>query len=158
MTLSRLQILPIFLGVVLGGFIFWLHQWWQAGWPTAGRQVREPVHIDVVDIAPEDEWVKNFETYALKPDGIETKREYLLLILVRKNNTVKRVEYPARQSRFILYASDEPESELVLGINPSQLNESTQGVYTLLLDFGGNLFIRDRVKVLTNLKISSIRK
>ena len=154
MTSSRL--VSYLLVFIFGATCFWLFEWRMASTPRSGHPIEQPIPITMSQIAEQDKWITNYQIYAIPLNKIDSKREYLLLLLERKEDTPE-IALPNQISWFTLNGFANKDDKLYFAVKPSEMKEKPSNIHTVLFDYESGFLHRDRVIFTEKLELSSMK-
>lgn len=152
--MTAIKFLSYTSAFVLGMIFFWLFEWRIASTPTSGDAIKQPVPIDISQVTADDIWITNYYLYATSLNSIDSKREYWMLHLVKKEN-VDEVEFSSKTSWFTLSGFADREDKFTVAIRPSEMKGKSSNIHTLLFSYDGGFMHRNRVRFTERLRLSS---
>lgn len=142
------------IAFLAGAFALYLFEWKSASLPTGLPQAEKLYPISFSEIEPEDIWITGYDIYAASLSKVDSKREYILLLLTKKNDSAIPIS-PGRRSRLILKGLSDRGRDITFTIYSPQQNDNWQQSFSLLLDAGGEPFKKRRLALTNNLVLTS---
>lgn len=122
--------------------------------PTPYISLPKPVKVDPSSIALGDKWILSYSIYFVPLEGIDSKREYALIILKPLEHK-EPLSISANPSRFNITGFKDKDSLLVVTLHPNQIASNPNAEYIHVIDFGGGLLSKHKVEPSDEVKMTS---
>ncbi|MBS1790184.1 MAG: hypothetical protein JST85_20840 [Acidobacteria bacterium] len=124
--------------------------------PRSGNPIEQPIPVTISQIADEDRWITNYHLYAAPLNNVESKREYFLLLLVKKIED-QEISLPEKVSWFVIDGFADKENKLIFAMKPREMAGKSSTAYTVLFDYEGGFLHRNRIVLAEGLELSSMK-
>ncbi len=139
-----------------GLFCFWIMKMLSAGFPNPPHPYAKPIPIEMRKIADKDKWILNFRLFAIPHYDIDSRREYVSIIIRPKQAEIMNVDSYHSPHRFVISGLEDNDTCIALSLDPKTLlNIDSESFISTLLDFEGSISGKKRVILTSQLFIDS---